>query len=215
MNNKITILDYGMGNLLNVARAFEHVGAEVTITDLPELAAEATRLVVPGVGAFKDSIAEVRRRGFDDVIRNYVSTERPFLGICVGMQILFDASEEFGTHEGLGILPGAVKAIPNLTTEGQMQRVPHIGWNHLVQTEQGRSWDGTLLSGFEEEHPAVYFVHSFAAQPANDADRLADCIYGGHRVCAVVQRNNVMATQFHPERSAKLGLGVLRRFLSL
>lgn len=214
MNIRITVLDYGMCNLLNVARAFEHVGAEVTVTDSPAVAANADRLVVPGVGAFKDSVAEVRRLGFDDVIRNYVDTGRPFLGICVGMQMLFDGSEEFGDHPGLGIIPGAVKAIPNTTIDGEPQRVPHIGWNALVSTADNRAWNGTLLDGMPQ-HSAVYFVHSFAAQPTQVSDRLVDCVYGGHRICAAIQRGNVMATQFHPERSAQAGLGVLRRFMSL
>jgi glutamine amidotransferase len=213
MSKKITILDYGMCNLLNVARAFEHVGGEVTITELPEEAARADRLVVPGVGAFRDSMAEVRKRGCDDLIRDFIRTERPFLGICVGMQMLFDGSEEFGQHAGLGIIPGLIKAIPNTTVEGKLQRVPHIGWNHLVPAASGRAWDGTLLDGFAERNPALYFVHSFAAQPAQETDRLADCLYGGHRICASVQRGNVMATQFHPERSAEAGLSLLRRFL--
>lgn len=215
MTPNITILDYGMCNLLNVARAFEHVGANVTITDSVREASEAERLVVPGVGAFKDSIAEVRRRGFDQLIRDYTSSGRPFLGICVGMQMLFDGSEEFGDYEGLGILPGRVRSVPNLTVDGQAQRVPHIGWNSLVQSAAGRSWEGTLLAPLEPAKAAVYFVHSFAAVPEQDSDRLADCVYGGHRVCAAVQRGNVMATQFHPERSAELGLKVVRHFLTL
>lgn len=215
MSVKITILDYGMCNLLNVARAFEHVGVEVSITESPEKAAHADRLVVPGVGAFEDSLAEVQRRGFDDLIRNFVQTERPFLGICVGMQMLFDASEEFGEHKGLGIFPGKVQSIPNVTKDGLSQRVPHIGWNHLVQPESGRVWGRTLLRDFVNQNPAMYFVHSFAAHPERPSDRLADCIYGGHRVCAAVQRGNVVATQFHPERSAELGLNVLRRFMLL
>jgi glutamine amidotransferase len=215
MSKKITILDYGMCNLLNVARAFEHVGAEVKITESPAEAVDADRLVVPGVGAFKDSLVEVQRRGFDDLIRNFVQTERPFLGICVGMQMLFDGSEEFGDHSGLGIFPGKVRGIPNVTTDGQSQRVPHIGWNHLVHPESGRAWESTLLQNFVNQSPAVYFVHSFAAHPAEPSDRLADCMYGGHRVCAAVQRGNVMATQFHPERSGNLGLGILKKFASL
>lgn len=216
MTQTITILDYGMCNLLNVARAFEHQGATVHITESPQEAATAARLVVPGVGAFKDSVAEVRRRGFDDVIARYVSTGRPFLGICVGMQMLFDGSEEFGDHAGLGILGGQVRAIPKLSVDGQPQRVPHIGWNALVPGAPGRSWQGTLLDPLDPGlAPAMYFVHSFAAQPALDSDRLADCLYGGHRICAAVQRDNVMATQFHPERSASLGLDVVRRFLTL
>jgi imidazole glycerol-phosphate synthase subunit HisH len=215
MRKKIMILDYGMCNLLNVARAFEHVGAEVTITESPAEAADADRLVVPGVGAFQDSLAEIQRRGFDDLIRNFVQTERPFLGICVGMQMLFDTSEEFGEHKGLGIFPGKVQGIPKVTSDGHSQRVPHIGWNHLVQPESGREWSGSLLQDFVNQSPAVYFVHSFAAHPTQPSDRLADCLYGGHRVCAAVQRANVMATQFHPERSGKLGLGFLKNFVCI
>lgn len=214
MSNKITLLDYGMCNLLNVARAFEHIGAEVKIATKPQEAINADRLVVPGVGAFKDSVAEVRRLGFDDTICQFVTTGRPFLGICVGMQMLFDASEEFGEHQGLGILSGKVTKISNTTTANEPQRVPHIGWNHLVKPESGRAWNNSLLKQFENKSPAMYFVHSFAANPAEDADRLADCIYGGYRICAAVQRNNVVATQFHPERSGKLGLNLLEAFMA-
>lgn len=211
----ITLLDYGMCNMLNVARAFEHVGADLHVTEDPADVAKADRLVVPGVGAFQDSMQEVASRGFGDAIRRYVETGRPLLGICVGMQILFEGSEEFGDHPGLGILRGQVKAIPNVTTSGEPQRVPHIGWNHLVEPAQGRDWTGTLLAPLKGRDPAVYFVHSFAAQPADASDRLADCIYGGHRICAVVQRGNVMATQFHPERSGETGLAVVRHFVGL
>lgn len=214
-NPKIVLLDYGMCNLLNVARAFEHCGAEVTVTEDPAAARSADRLVVPGVGAFSDSIREVHGRGFGDAIREYALTDRPLFGICVGMQILFDASEEFGDHAGLGILPGRVEPIPASTTDGEAQRIPHIGWNHLVEPASGRSWGGTLLEPLTSTHPAVYFVHSFAAKPASESDRLADCLYGGHRICAAVQRDNLMATQFHPERSGEVGLSLVRRFLQL
>lgn len=215
MAKRITLLDYGMCNMLNVARAFEHADADLHITEDPNDVASADRLVVPGVGAFQDSINEVNARGFGDAIRRFAETGRPLLGICVGMQILFEASEEFGEHAGLGILPGRVRAIPNVTIEGAPQRVPHIGWNHLVPPEQGRDWEGTLLAPMKGRDPAVYFVHSFAAQPANPADRLADCVYGGHRLCAAVQRGNVMATQFHPERSGRTGLEVVRHFVAM
>lgn len=212
MTNKVTILDYGMCNLLNVARALQHVGADVTVTEDAKVAAAANRLIVPGVGAFSDSVREVKSRGFDNLIRSFIESERPFLGICVGMQMLFEASEEFGIHEGLAILPGRVKAVPNVTLEGDIQRVPHIGWNTLVEPALGRNWQNTLLDNFAGENPAVYFVHSFAADPTDPSDRLADCIYGGHRICASVQRNNIMATQFHPERSGLIGLETLKHF---
>jgi glutamine amidotransferase len=211
---QVTLLDYGMANLLNVARAFEHCGADVTITESAADAARASRLVVPGVGAFQHALDELRARGLDDAIRAFAASGKPLFGICVGMQMLFDASEEFGEHRGLGILPGRVLAIPRETVQGDAQRVPHIGWNHLVQPESGRDWSGTLLRAFQGQTPAFYFVHSFAAQPARAEDRLADCVYGGHRICAAVQRDNVVATQFHPERSGEPGLSLLQEFLS-
>lgn len=214
MSNKITLLDYGMCNMLNVARAFEHCGAEITITEDAAVAQVAEKLVVPGVGAFSDSIREIEARGLDEAIKRFIGTGRPFLGICVGMQMLFEGSEEFGEHSGLGVLAGRVLAIPKLTTAGVAQRIPHIGWNHLEAPETGRSWRGTLLDEFEGKQPAFYFVHSFAAMPDDPAIRLADTVYGGHRICAAVQRENVMATQFHPERSGDAGLRLIRRFMS-
>lgn len=210
----VSIVDYGMCNLLSVARAFEHCGAKVNVVEEPRAVGSADRLVVPGVGAFSDSMKEIIERGFDDEIRNFVGTGRPIFGICVGMQMLFDTSEEFGEHAGLGILPGRVRAVPSLGTDGQVQRVPHIGWNHLIETEGGRDWRDTLLAPMVGTEPAVYFVHSFSAVPAVVADRLADCYYGGHRICAAVQRNNLMASQFHPERSGPVGLAMIRQFLA-
>jgi glutamine amidotransferase len=211
---KITLLDYGMCNMLNVARALEHAGADVHVTEDPKEAIVAERLVVPGVGAFSECMRAVNNLGHGDAILEFVKTGRPMLGICVGMQILFEASEEFGETPGLGILPGRVRVVPNVTASGAPQRVPHIGWNHLIEPRGGRSWEKTLLQSFGAVGPAVYFVHSFAAQPSNDDDRLADCDYGGHRISAMVKRENVTATQFHPERSGTVGLRMLKEFLS-
>ena len=210
---KITLLDYGMCNMLNVARALEHAGADVIVTESPKEAIAAERLVVPGVGAFSECMRAVNNLGLGDAIREFAESGRPMLGICVGMQILFDASEEFGETQGLSILPGRVRMVPCTTTTGTKQRVPHIGWNHLIEPEAGRSWDETLLRQFGSEGPAVYFVHSFAAQPARNSDRLADCEYGGHRISAMVKRDNVTATQFHPERSGAVGLSMLKEFI--
>jgi glutamine amidotransferase len=211
---KVAILDYGMCNLFNVVRAFEYCGADVKVIENPQQALSAERLVVPGVGAFRDSIREVTERGFGDTIHEFVGTQRPLLGICVGMQMLFDASEEFGEHVGLRLLPGRVQVIPSRTLGGESQRVPHIGWNHLL-APAGRSWQGSLLAPFEGQTPAVYFVHSYCAYPERESDRLADCLYGGHRICAVVQHDNIMATQFHPERSGSVGLAALSEFLRI
>lgn len=215
MSKKVTLVDYGMCNLLNVARALEVCGADLTVTEDPAEALAAEKLVVPGVGAFSECLRELHERGFADAIRRYADTERPLLGICVGMQMLFDASDEFGEHAGLGILSGHVRAISPTTIAGNPQRVPHIGWNHLVRPETERHWGHTLLHDFDGREPAMYFVHSYAAEPAVDDIRLADVMYGGRRLCAAVQRDNLMATQFHPERSGELGLAIARRFVAL
>lgn len=214
-NPKITVLDYGMCNLLNVVRALEHVGALVSVADDSRAVLAAERLVVPGVGAFRDSMKEVSEGGFGDAIRSFSQSERPMLGICVGMQMLFDGSDEFGDHPGLGILPGRVRAVPNLDQQGVAQRVPHIGWNGLVPPRSGCDWAGTLFEPVAGTQPAMYFVHPFASVPDDERHALADCLYGGHRLCAAVQRGNLVATQFHPERSGDAGLAVMRRFIEL
>lgn len=160
MSGKVTLMDYGMCNMLSVARAFEYCGAEVDITEDPAVVLKAEKLVVPGVGAFKDSIREVEARGLGDAIRRFTETGRPFLGICVGMQMLFETSEEFGDHAGLGIFAGRVMAMPRLNTDGAVQRIPHIGWNHLVSPETGRSWHGSFLDEFEERTPlSISCIH--------------------------------------------------------
>lgn len=207
---KISILDYGACNLFNITRAFEHIGEIVETVDTPEAALQANRLVVPGVGAFHNCMHEITARGYSDAIVAFVSTGRPFLGICVGMQILFDGSEEFGDHPGLGLLRGKVCAIPSITADGANQKVPHIGWNHLHQERD--SWQGSILETLENTNPAVYFVHSFAARPSQESITLASCNYGGHKICAAIQHENISATQFHPERSGPVGLEILRQF---
>ncbi len=212
MTLQVTVIDYGIGNLLNVVRAFEHCGASVrrieraTAEDL-----RADRLVLPGVGAFGDGMAELRGRGFDDLVSRFAQTGRPFLGICVGLQMMFEGSEEMGEHEGLGLLAGRVRAVPPLGADGQPHRVPHIGWRPL---ERAADWEGTPLAGLD---PAdrVYFVHSFAAEPQRQGVRLADVDYDGQRLCAAVHSDNLHGCQFHPERSGAAGLAMLQRFLQL
>lgn len=213
-NKKVTVLDFGMCNLLNMVRAFEHIGCTVEVTESPDVARQANRLVVPGVGAFKHCIEELKSRHLDQGISEFIASQRPFLGVCVGMQMLFEHSSEFGSFDGLGFLKGRVERIADHDTDGQVQGVPHIGWNNLVTPESGRGWQGSLLDEFAGKTPAMYFVHSFAATPTDESIRLADCVYGGHRVCAAVETGNVMATQFHPERSGPMGLKILQRFVN-
>ena len=213
---KVTVVDYGMGNLLSVQRAFEHCGAEVELTDNPRRIANAERLVLPGVGAFANCMAGLKLRHLVEPVRSLAGTDRPFLGICVGMQILLEESEEFGRCEGLGLIPGRVEAIPRTTSEGRPHKVPHIGWTAIHQPEEanGDRWAGSILEPVAPGS-ATYFVHSYTAVPANPADRLADSRYNGRLVSAAIARDNICATQFHPEKSGEVGLAMIRRFLAL
>jgi glutamine amidotransferase len=211
----VTVIDYGIGNLLNVVRALQYNGAEVTVVDrasqvetLPE------RLVLPGVGAFADGMTELRARGFDDLVKRFAGVERPFLGICVGAQMLFDVGEEFGDTPGLGLIPGRVQPVPATGADGQPHRIPHIGWSPLQRPAARPSWDKSILSGFQAGEPA-YFVHSFAPVPTHEEHRLADTFYDGARICAAVARGSIYGCQFHPERSAVHGLAILSAFLEL
>lgn len=210
----VTVLDYGMGNLLNVARAFEHIGADVRIAETAEQAGNAERLVLPGVGAFAGGMREVKARGFDQAVREHVAKQRPLLGICLGMQMLLDVSEEFGRHEGLGLIAGRVVPVPASAANGRPHKVPHIGWSGLYPTSAGPTWERSILAGLREG-AAVYFVHSFMADPADPAHRLADCLYDDQPLCAAVQKDNVFGCQFHPEKSGEVGLAILRNFLRL
>jgi len=203
----VTLVDYGLGNLHSVVKALRHEGAEVTVTSDPKDVPGAERLVLPGVGAFADGVKGLQERGLFEPLREYLATGRPFLGICVGMQLLMQESEEFGRHRGLGVIPGKVVAIP--ARPGL--KVPQIGWNRIAP-RRGGTWDGSVLDGMDPG-TMVYFVHSFTADPTDEEDRLADAEYGGHRISAAIQRGNVVGCQFHPEKSGPAGLRILRRFL--
>ncbi len=211
--NEVTVVDYGVGNLLSVCRALEHCGARVTITSDAAAILDSARVVLPGVGAFADGMAALQAKGLDTVVHQVAAARTPLLGICLGMQMLFDESEEFGATAGLGLIPGRVLQIPAKTTTGEPHKIPHIGWNELVLPGQRESWKGSLLADVVYGE-AAYFVHSFMAVPAMPEFRLADCSYGGIPISAAVQRDNVMGCQFHPEKSGDVGLKILRRFVS-
>ena len=209
---EVTVIDYGVGNLLSVSRALERCGVKVTVTADPKSILAADRVVLPGVGAFADGMAALQAKGLDTVVRQVAAQGTPLLGICLGMQLLFDQSEEFGATTGLGLIPGRVVKIPSITATGESQKIPHIGWNELLLPDQNRLWQANLLTDVNPGE-AVYFVHSFMAVPASNSHRLADCIYGGIQVSAAVQRENVTGCQFHPEKSGEIGLRILRRFV--
>jgi len=211
--NEATVIDYGVGNLLSVSRALEHCGARVTITSDAAAILTSSRVVLPGVGAFADGMAALKTKGLDAVVHQVAVAGTPLLGICLGMQMLFDESEEFGATAGLGLIPGRVVHIPATTTTGEPHKIPHIGWNELVLPAECNPLQSGLLAEVEPGE-AVYFVHSFMAVPASPEFRLADCSYGGIPISAAVQRDNVMGCQFHPEKSGVVGLKILRRFIS-
>lgn len=212
-SRQVTIVDYGVGNLLSVRSALEHCGADCESSSDAGAIEAAERLLLPGVGAFGDAMADMRAHHLVEPVRRFAASGRPLLGICLGMQMLLGESEEFGHHEGLGLVPGAVVAIPPTKADGSPHRLPHIGWAEL-RVPAGRTWDGSILEG-AEPGAWVYFVHGFTAVTEDRADRLADCLYNGRPICAALARGNVMGCQFHPEKSGEAGLGVLRRFLEL
>lgn len=208
---KVVVVDYGVGNLLSVQRGLEYCGADVILTSDPGVVMTAERVVLPGVGAFANAMQALRERGLVAAIRGLADKRTPLLGICLGMQLLLDESEEFGISEGLGLISGRVVPVPTMTTSGERQKIPHIGWNGLVSPESVARWHGTLLQDVGSRE-AAYFVHSFMAEPADPMHRLADCIYGGHRISAVITRDRITGCQFHPEKSGEVGLRMLRRF---
>jgi imidazole glycerol-phosphate synthase subunit HisH len=213
---RVVIADYGIGNLLSVARALEACGAETEVTGSPERIALAERLVLPGVGAFGNCMDAFLARGLEAPVSEFIASGRPMLGLCIGMQILFDRSLEFGDHAGLGIIPGEVRQIPRVSAEGIPHKTPHIGWADIGIPAEANDdhWQSSILHGLRPE-TAMYFVHSFAAWPKDPAHRIADAFYGGHRIAAAVSKDNVYGTQFHPEKSGTAGLTLLRNFLEL
>jgi glutamine amidotransferase len=200
----IQIVDYGMGNLRSVQKAFERLSVPAQICTRPEDLKDCERLVLPGVGAFRDAIAELRRQEFVDPIKAHIAAEKPFLGICLGLQLLFDVSYEDGTWEGLGVVAGEVVRFP----DSAGLKVPHIGWNRV---EPAR--DCALLAGIPRDS-YFYFVHSYYVVP-RDESLIAGQTEYGQKFTSVLQRGRTFATQFHPEKSQQFGLRLLKNFAEL
>jgi glutamine amidotransferase len=214
MTCRVALIDYGMGNLFSVRQALEACGADVEFVDSPRQISNADVLVLPGVGAFKDGMRGLEERDLIGAIQDHAGTGRPMLGICLGMQMLLDESEEFGISKGLGLISGRVVAIPPTDINGQAHRIPHIGWNELIHPHNSPDeWEDSILRGIPPGE-SMYFVHSFNALPANPKNRLADCYYGGVRISAAIRAGMVYGCQFHPEKSGPRGLQIIRNFLS-
>lgn len=208
---KVSIIDYGMGNLLSMQRALEKNGAQVSVATTPEEILLADRLVLPGVGAFPDGMAELNTRGMISAIHEYVKTGKILLGVCLGMQMLFDESEEIQATTGLGLIKGRVIKLPEMQANGQLNKVPHVAWSQIYPTEN--SWENTFLRT-TQPGTFMYFVHSFYAVPDNENSILAQSPFGDIQFCAAARSENVWGTQFHPEKSGEEGLKLLRKFIN-
>ncbi|MCS7078658.1 MAG: imidazole glycerol phosphate synthase subunit HisH [Chloracidobacterium sp.] len=200
MPSRLVILDYGVGNLRNLERAFAQVGVMADISSEPAAARRATHVVLPGVGAFGAAMAELRARRLDGVIQDAARAGIPVLGVCVGFQMLFEASQEFGRHAGLGLLPGEIVRFPP-----DVRPVPHVGWNQVTQTQAHPLWQGIPDKAF------FYFVHSYHAASVRPETVIGTTYYGLHYASAVACAN-VMGVQFHPEKSHRVGLRLLQNF---
>ena len=202
----IAIIDYGVGNLFSLKSSFAAIGAEAVVTADPAVIDAADRIILPGVGAFEDAARKLRDSGMADVVRQQAASGKPIMGICLGMQLLFDKSYEYGEHQGLGLIPGAVRPIRDVIPADY--KVPHIGWNALTFVgEKSR------LFPYLNEGDCVYFVHSYYAADCGDAVT-ATAEYGAP-LTASVEKGNVYGCQFHPEKSGKVGLSILKAFCEL
>ena len=208
---KVAIIDYGVGNLLSVQRAVEECGAEAITSSDPDVINRADRVILPGVGAFANGMRALESLDLVEAIKAIALDGIPLLGICLGMQLLLDESEEYGTTKGLGLIPGRVVPIPAFGIDTTNLKIPHIGWNSLLASED-TGWSGTILQN-STPSDAVYFAHSFMSNPEDPEMCIADCLYGGNRISAVIARENIFGCQFHPEKSGDKGLKILKAFV--
>ena len=201
----IAIVDYGVGNLFSLESSFAAIGAEVVVTSSADVLRSADRIILPGVGAFGDAAKKLEESGLAEIIKEEAAKGKPLMGICLGMQLLFERSFEYGEHKGLGLIKGNIRPIADVIGEGL--KVPHIGWNAL------RFKKSSPILRHVKDGDHVYFVHSFYAADCNDSV-IADSEYGAY-LTAAVQNGNVFGCQFHPEKSGDVGLAILRAFAEI
>ena len=203
----IAIIDYGVGNLFSLCSSLKSIGAEAVVTPDPDTIRAADRIILPGVGAFADAAAKLRATGLDQVLLEEAARGKKIMGICLGMQMLFEESFEYGIHKGLGLIPGRVVPMAGYIPEGL--KIPHIGWNPLIIKGEGKH----PLLKYVEEGDCVYFVHSYFATDCTESV-IATAEYG-KELTAAVAKGNVMGCQFHPEKSGKVGLSILKAFCEM
>lgn len=211
---RVAIVDFGLGNVFSIEQACRHAGMEATTTSIPETLNDYDAAIIPGVGAFPVAMARLIVSGLDGAIREMAFSGRPLFGICLGLQLLFDNSEEFGWHAGLGILRGDVIRLPESRSENAARRrkVPQIGWNRI--RPEGKGWEGTPLEGLDDD-THVYFCHSYYVRPHDASVVVATTDYGEIRYCSAIGAGAVFGCQFHPERSGATGLQVYKNFARL
>lgn len=203
--NKVAIIDFESGNLFSVFHACKLLGLDPVITNDEAEVLSSDGVILPGVGAFADAMQHLTSSGMTQAISKYITTGKPFLGICLGLQLLLDESEEFGDTKGLGLIKGKVRKFQF----GSQVKIPHVGWSKLQKA--GQLWSNTLFDHIHEGD-YMYFVHSYYADPSDKEDIIANAEYEGQTFCAAIRKNNIFATQFHPEKSGKCGLKILESF---
>jgi glutamine amidotransferase len=210
---KITIIDYKLGNLFSVKHACGYVNLTTSISSDKKDIIDADALILPGVGAFGDAMKNLQELDMIEPILDFVASGKPLLGICLGMQLLFTESYEFGEHKGLNIIEGEITKFPSMGMNGKSIRVPHISWNR-INLPTNQSWENSPLQGLEDG-AYMYFVHSYFANPQNNADMLTQTEYEGINFCSSVKKGNVFASQFHPEKSGQKGIGIYRTWANM
>ena len=210
--SEVVVVDYGCGNIQSLERALKRIGVDSTYTSNRDQIITAKKIILPGVGSFSTGMNKLEKKGLKDTIKDYASSGRPLLGICLGMQLLVDYSEEFGHHSGLGIIPG--NATKFNTIDGS--KVPHTGWNsiELPRGENSESWADNILDGIKPGKD-YYFVHSFKVRVTQDNFNIAETIYGGIRFSSIIKNGNVYGCQFHPEKSGLIGQKFLENFINI
>ncbi|MCJ8166420.1 imidazole glycerol phosphate synthase subunit HisH [Pontibacter sp. E15-1] len=207
MEKNVVLVDYGLGNLFSISQAFKKTGVTPVISsDIRDLL-QATHIVLPGVGAFGDAMTNLKQLGLISPLLEKVSSGTPLLGVCLGMQLLFEASEEYGVHQGLGLIKGGIKRFPN-EIDSKKLRVPNIGWLGIEHADNEKSLKGIPSGEF------MYFVHSYYTTPDDSEDVLTTTVYQGFEYCSSVSKNNIVGFQFHPEKSGQSGLKLYDNFIN-
>lgn len=206
----IVVIDYGIGNIKSIKNAFEELGVKVTLSRKKEDILNADGVILPGVGAFSHGMNNLIKYNLVEIIKEYVKTDKPLLGICLGMQMMLEESEEFGLTKGLGLIKGKVIKLP--VYQSNKVKLPHVSWNEIKN--KNIKWQNTILNNIPSNSD-MYFVHTFVVKPDNDNEVLSVTEYKGVEFCSSVKKNNIYGCQFHPEKSAEIGLSIIKNFINL